>query len=179
MDGHFVPNLTFGPDVVQATRAVTKLPLDTHLMISEPMRYIERFARVGSDPISIHIEVCPDPRPVLDAIHKLNSRAGLALNPKTPFSAVEKYLADIDLLVVMSVEPGFTGQSFMPAMLEKVQQAASWRKQHSGKFLIEVDGGVNADNVKSIWDAGADVVVAGASVLRTPDYAAAIRTLRA
>ncbi len=178
MDGHFVPNLTFGPDVVQAVRKVTKLPLDTHLMISEPHRYLERFAQAGADPISVHIEACPDPRGVLAAIRGLNAKAGLALNPHTPLSDVEPFFADIDLLVVMSVQPGFTGQSFMPFVLEKVQRAAAWKKEHGAGFLVEVDGGVHTGNVKSVWDAGADVVVAGASVLRTPDYAVAMRALR-
>ena len=178
MDGHFVPNLTFGPDVVQAVRAVTRLPLDTHLMISEPLKYLERFAGAGADPISVHIEACPDPRDVLAAIRGLKARAGLALNPHTPLADVEPYLGEIDLLVVMSVQPGFTGQSFMPGVLDKVRGAALWRKQNGASFLVEVDGGVHAGNVKSVWDAGTDVVVAGASVLRTPDYAVAMRALR-
>jgi ribulose-phosphate 3-epimerase len=178
MDGHFVPNLTFGPDVVQAVRAATRLPLDTHLMISEPQQYLERFAQAGADPISVHIEACPDPRGVLGAIRGLKVKAGLALNPHTPFSAVEPYLGEIDMLLVMSVVPGFTGQSFMPFVLEKVEQATAWKRKHGNGFLVEVDGGVHAGNVKSVWDAGADVVVAGASVLRTPDYSAAVRALR-
>jgi ribulose-phosphate 3-epimerase len=178
MDGHFVPNITFGPDVVQAVRAVTRLPLDTHLMISEPRRYLERFVQAGADPISVHIEVCPDPRDVLAAIRGQRTRAGLVLNPHTPFSSVEPFLPALDLLLVMSVQPGFTGQAFMPFVLEKVEQAAAWRQKHGGAFQIEVDGGIHAGNVKSVWAAGADVVVAGASVMRKPDYAAAIRELK-
>jgi ribulose-phosphate 3-epimerase len=178
MDGHFVPNLTFGPDVVKAVRKVTKLPLDTHLMISEPGRYLERFALAGADLLSIHIEVCPDPSETLQAIRRLGVKAGLVLNPPTPFAAVEPYLSAIDLLLVMSVNPGFSGQSFIPTVLPKVEQAAAWRAQHDASFRIEMDGGIHSGTVKSAWNAGADVVVAGAAVMQKPDYAAAIRELK-
>ena len=178
MDGHFVPNLTFGPDVVKAMRNATTLLLDTHLMISEPDRYIERFASAGADLLSIHIEACPDPRQTLSAIRKLKVKAGLVLNPPTDFAAVEPFLSHVDLLLVMSVQPGFSGQTFIPAVLTKVEQAAAWRQSHGAKFLIEVDGGIHAGTVQSAWSAGADVVVAGAAVMQKPDYAAAIRELR-
>jgi ribulose-phosphate 3-epimerase len=178
MDGHFVPNITFGPDVLKAVRAATALPLDTHLMISEPLRYLEQFAEAGADLLTVHIETCPDPREVLSAIRGLHLKAGLALNPPTPFAAVEAYLPDIDLLLVMSVNPGFTGQTFMPAVLGKAEQAAAWRRQHGGSFQIEMDGGLHAGNVRLAWTAGVDVVVAGAAVMRKPDFAAAIRELK-
>lgn len=178
MDGHFVPNITFGPDVVKAVRAVTTIPLDTHLMISEPGRYIERFAQAGADLLSIHIEVCPRPEPLLKAIRDLNVKAGLVLNPPTAFAAVKPYLHHIDLLLVMSVQPGFSGQSFIPGVLSKVEEAAAWRHEHGAQFKIELDGGINAATVKSAWRAGADVVVAGAAVMQSSDYAAAIRELK-
>jgi len=178
MDGPFVPNITFGPDVVAAVHDASSLPLDTHLMISEPDEYLERFAKAGSSVLSIHIEARPDPRATLKAIRDLGVKAGLVLNPPTPFAAVEPYLGSIDLLLVMSVNPGFSGQSFIPDVLSKVQQARDWRAEHGAAFEIEMDGGINPDTVKSAWDAGTDVVVAGAAVMRQADYAAAIAKLK-
>ena len=178
MDGHFVPNITFGPDVVSAVRDASSLPLDTHLMISEPDDYIQRFAEAGSSVLSIHIETRPDPAQTLHAIRNLGVKAGLVLNPPTPFDAVEPYLGQIDLLLVMSVNPGFSGQSFMPEVLSKVEQARDWRQEQGADFTIEMDGGINPDTVKLAWEAGADVVVAGAAVMRQDDYAAAIARLK-
>jgi ribulose-phosphate 3-epimerase len=178
MDGHFVPNITFGPDVVSAVFDATSLPLDTHLMISEPDEYIQRFAKAGSSVLSIHIEARPDPLRTLMAIRDVGTKAGLVLNPPTPFEAVEPYLDSIDLLLVMSVNPGFSGQSFMPDVLSKVTRARDWRTTHGATFEIEMDGGINPDTVKLAWEAGADVVVAGAAVMGQDDYAAAIARLK-
>jgi ribulose-phosphate 3-epimerase len=179
MDGHFVPNITFGPDVVKALAAATKLPLDTHLMISEPAAYLKRFADAGATGLTVHIEVAPDPRALLSDIRSLGRKAGLALNPATPFEKVEPFLQHVDLLLVMSVVPGFSGQAFLPSALGKLQQARDYRARHHLHFQIEVDGGIHAGTVRSVWDAGADVAVAGAAVMQKPDYAAAIRELKA
>jgi ribulose-phosphate 3-epimerase len=178
MDGHFVPNLTFGPDLIGAVRSSSKLPLDTHLMISNPENYIERFAEAGADILTIHIEVCSDPRPMLRSIRQLGKKGGLTLNPPTEFALVEPYLGDIDLLLVMSVNPGFAGQKFIPDALTKLKRARTWRESHNASFLIEIDGGINGRTVHDAWAAGADVVVAGAAVLRQPDYKKAIAELR-
>jgi len=179
MDGHFVPNLTFGPDLVKAARACTGLPLDTHLMMSNPEDYIERFAAAGADILTVHIEALPDPRDVLQSIRKLGKKAGLSLNPPTDFGRVEPYLGDIDLLLVMSVNPGFSGQKFMPEVLPKLEAARAWRASHDADFELEIDGGINKDTVASAWSAGADVVVGGAAVLGTEDYKTAIARLKA
>lgn len=178
MDGHFVPNLTFGPDVVKATRAQSSLPLDTHLMMTNPGDYIERFADAGADTLTIHIEAHPNPTDVLESIRKLGRKAGLSLNPPTGFDKVEPFLGEIDLLLVMSVNPGFAGQKFMPEALPKLEAAREWREKHGAGFLLEIDGGINPETAPRAWAAGADVVVGGAAVLRQPDYAAAIRALR-
>ena len=178
MDGHFVPNITFGPDVVRATRKAVSVPLDTHLMISEPDQYLERFAEAGSDIISIHIEARPDPSATLRRIRELGTQAGLVINPPTPFGAVEPYLGEIDLLLVMSVHPGFAGQAFMPEVLGKLSQARDWREQHDARLLLEIDGGIGPDTAKAAWEAGADVVVAGSAVMRQPDYRKAIESIR-
>jgi ribulose-phosphate 3-epimerase len=178
MDGHFVPNITFGPDLVKAVRLASSLPLDTHLMISEPKRYIEAFAAAGADLLSVHIETAPDPREVLGAIRTHHKKAGLVLNPPTPFAAVEPYLGEIDLLLVMSVNPGFAGQKFMPDVLPKLEQAHAWRRQHGASFDIQIDGGISPETAPRAWAAGADCVVAGSAVMRQADYAAAIQALR-
>ena len=178
MDGHFVPNLTFGPDLIGAVRSSSKLPLDTHLMISNPENYIERFAEAGADILTVHIEVCSDPRPALRSIRQLGKKAGLTLNPPTEFAMVEPYLGEVDLLLVMSVNPGFAGQKFIPDALTKLKRARTWRESHNASFLIEIDGGINGRTVHDAWAAGADVVVAGAAVLRQPDYKKAIAELR-
>ena len=178
MDGHFVPNLTFGPDLVSAVRKSSSLPLDTHLMISHPENYIERFAGAGADVLTVHIETTPDPRPLLRSIRKLGKKAGLTLNPPTAFATVEPYLGEIDLLLVMSVNPGFAGQKFIPETLPKLERARTWREKQSASFMIEIDGGIDSKTVHDAWAAGADVVVAGAAVLRQPDYKKAIAELR-
>jgi len=176
MDGHFVPNLTYGPPIVAAVRSCTDLPLDVHLMISNPGDYLEEFREAGADSITVHIEAAPDPRPVLDRIRSLGAAAGLALNPPTPLSAVEPYLPSCDLLLVMSVMPGFGGQKFDPVALEKLR--AVHAKPAASHLLLEVDGGVNEHTIGKCAEAGATLFVVGSAILKQPDYRAAVERLR-
>jgi ribulose-phosphate 3-epimerase len=173
MDGHFVPNLTLGPPLIKSFRKSTKLPLDVHLMIDEPIQYIEDFRKAGSDWITIHVEATKQVEKTLDEIKKLGAKPGISLRPKTPLSAIEPFLGKVELVLIMSVEPGFGGQSFMPEMMDKVKKL---RSKFQG--LISVDGGVNRDTVAQVREAGADVIVAGTAVFGQKDRAAAIRELR-
>lgn len=179
MDAHFVPNLTFGPIVVRAVRALTRALLDVHLMIDEPARLLESFRSAGADGLTVHLEACADVAGTLAEVRASGARVGLALKPGTPFAAAEPYLASIDLLLVMTVEPGFGGQAFMADMLEKVAAARTWRESHQGRYRIEVDGGIAADTARACREAGADVFVAGHAVFRQPDPRAALAELRA
>lgn len=174
MDGRYVPNITIGPLIVKAARAATKLPLDVHLMIVEPERYVEAFADAGADNITVHVEASLHLHRTIQQIKQLGKTAGVSLNPHTPVSMVELVLEDVDRVLVMSVNPGFGGQSFIPSALVKVKDLA----QRKGSFDIEVDGGVNADTAPALLEAGADILVAGSYVFGSADYAAAIRTLR-
>ena len=173
MDGHFVPNLTIGPLVVSAVRKVTKLVLDVHLMIDAPSRYIEEFRKAGADWITIHVEAERDILKTLREIKKLGAKAGISLRPKTSLETILPYLSELDLVLVMSVEPGFGGQSFMPDMMEKVKVL---RPKFQG--LISVDGGIGAGNASQALEAGADVLVAGSAVFGKADRAKAIREFR-
>lgn len=173
MDGHFVPNLTIGPLVVSAVRKVTRLPLDVHLMIDQPVRYVRDFHKAGADWITIHVEAEKDVWKCLHEIKKQGAKAGLSLRPGTPVEAIVPYLADLDLVLVMSVEPGFGGQSFMPDQVAKVR---TLRPQFSK--LISVDGGIDPRNAPAVIAAGADVLVAGSAVFGKPDRAAVIREFR-
>ena len=173
MDGHFVPNLTIGPVVVKWIRKVTKLPLDVHLMIDDPIQYVEEFRKAGSDWITIHVEATQKVKETLEFIKKSGAKPGISLRPKTPLSAIEPYLKDVELVLIMSVEPGFGGQSFMPEMMDKVKNL---RKKFSG--LISVDGGVNNETVGVVRESGADVIVAGTAVFGQKDRGQAIRMLR-
>ena len=180
MDGHFVDNISFGPAVVATVRKHTQLPLDVHLMIEHPDHYVPRFLEAGANSITVHVEseAKHDVAKTLGSIHAAGCGVGLTLNPATPFSAVEPYLAMIDLLLVMTVHPGFGGQAFRPEMMEKVKRAKEWRDANGGKLHIEVDGGINAETAALSIANGANVLVAGTSIFRAKDYAAAIRTLR-
>ncbi len=178
MDGRFVPNLTFGPPVVAAVRRRTALPLDAHLMISEPERHLAAFARAGADAITIHVEAVPEPGAVLDAIGALGKRRGLSLNPGTPLEAVLPWLERVDLVLVMSVQPGAGGQSFQPAALDKLRALAARRAASGLEFAISIDGGVNAGTAPSCRDAGADILVAGSYLFGAADPAEAISSLR-
>ena len=178
MDGHFVPNLSLGVPVVESLRKATDLFLDTHLMITDPLRYIEPFAKAGADLLTFHLESNSDPNAVLDKIIQRGKRAGLAINPDTPFERVIPYLDRLDLLLVMTIFPGFGGQKLIPEKLTKVQQAVAYRAEKGLHYRIEVDGGVNADTAAMVAKAGAEILVAGSAVFGKADYAAAIATIR-
>jgi ribulose-phosphate 3-epimerase len=178
MDGHFVPNITIGPTVVEAIRRATSLPLDVHLMITEPRRYIGAFVAAGADWVSVHQEACPSLGDAIADIRRAGARASVAINPETPVAAVTSVLPDIDMLLVMSVHPGFGGQRFIADALTKLRAAAELRTRAGASCLLEVDGGITVDNVGAAVAAGADVIVAGTAIFRAPDYAAAIAALR-
>jgi len=179
MDGHFVPNLTIGPPVVAAIRKVTSLPLDVHLMITNPDRYLKAFAEAGVSGLSVHAEVCADLAATLDGIRRLDVKAAAALNPGTPLSALGDAVDQLDYLLVMSVEPGFSGQRFIPSSIEKVREARHLLAHRKPEADIEVDGGVGPDNAAKLVHAGATILVAGAAVFHAPDCLAAVRGLRA
>ncbi len=180
MDGHFVDNISFGPAVVATVRKHTQLPLDVHLMIEHPDHYAPRFVEAGANSITVHVEPESkhDVARTLRMIRDAGCRAGLTLNPATPFEAVESYLTSIDLLLVMTVHPGFGGQAFRPDMMEKVNRAHEWRLAQNAALDIEVDGGINAETAKLSIKNGANVLVAGTSIFRAPDYKKAIADLR-
>lgn len=174
MDGHFVPNLTYGPCIVEACRKTTDLPLDCHLMISEPDRYIDDFRKAGADSMTIHIEAVPEPRPVLERIRASGAMAGLALNPGTPLELITPVLDACDIVLVMSVQPGFGGQKFQTVALEKLRRL---RELVAPGVLLEVDGGVNHSTIKSCAEAGAQMFVVGSAIFETGDYTASVRQL--
>ncbi len=178
MDGRFVPNITIGPMVTGAVRRVTSLPIDAHLMIVEPERYVEDFVKAGADFVAVHAEACVHLNRTVQLIKDLGAKAGVALNPSTPLDALEWVLEELDLVVVMSVNPGFGGQRFIPNTLEKVRRLKQAIRERGLDTLIQVDGGVNAKTVESVSAAGADVFVAGSAVFGSSDYKATIETLR-
>ena len=179
MDGHFVPNITIGPMIVQAARRATKLPLDVHLMITNPELYIADFAKAGADYITVHVETAFHLNRLVQSIreHK-NVRASVSLNPATPLSSLDYVLADVDMVLIMSVNPGFGGQVFIPSALDKISKLRKRIDDLGLKTEIEVDGGVKPENAAEIIKAGADILVAGSAVFNTKDYAAAIRAIR-
>ena len=177
MDGNFVDNISFGPEFVNATRRNTTLPIDVHLMIRRPDHYLSRFSNAANN-ITVHVEVEHDVRATLASIRDAGCTAGLALNPATPFSEVEPFLDWLDLLLVMTVHPGFNGQPFRPEMMHKVHAAAAARESRKLDFRIQVDGGINAETAKISIDAGAELLVAGSFVFGQEDMAAAIEALR-
>ena len=178
MDGHFVDNISFGPAVVQAVHESNDIFLDVHLMISRPDHYLQRFINAGADLITVHVEADHDALSTLRAIRAAGCQAGLALNPATPMSAVESFLGEIDLLLCMTVVPGFGGQAFMEDVLSKIETAALWRAEKGLKYHIEVDGGIGLATAVKATKAGANVLVAGSSTFSAPDMAAAIAALR-
>ncbi len=175
MDGHFVPNLTYGLPIVEAVRRATELPIEAHLMISEPERYARQFVSAGADTITFHVEAAGDPLAVIDDVHEAGAAAGVALNPATPLSAVQPCLATADLILVMSVDPGFGGQEFEPVALEKLQQLSS--TPGGARAVLEVDGGVNPTTIGGCAEAGARLFVVGSAIFKTPDYAQSIASL--
>jgi ribulose-phosphate 3-epimerase len=179
MDGHFVPNLTIGPVVVEWLKPITKLPLDCHLMVSRPEDWIEAFAKAGASTITVHAEATPHLNRLLNRIRELGCKAGVSLNPATPLGQIEEVLELVDLVLVMSVNPGFGGQEFIESTLSKVERLVEVRGQSKDRnFLIEIDGGVKASNIGRMRQAGVDVFVAGSSVFGAKDRAQAIRQLR-
>ena len=179
MDGHFVPNITMGPGLVGALRKATSLPFDVHLMIKNPDIYIEAFANAGADYITVHVEAAKHLHRTIELIKKTGRKAGVSLNPATPLVSIEEILPDIDLLLIMSVNPGFGGQKFIESSLAKIRRASDMIARLPKKPLLEVDGGVNLQNIASIAQAGADVLVAGAAVFGAGDYTQTIGALKA
>jgi ribulose-phosphate 3-epimerase len=178
MDGHFVPNLTIGPDVVRAIRRWTSLPLNVHLMIENPERFFRSFSQAGADSIVFHVEAAADVSRAIKALRQLERGCGLSLNPETPVEEVFDYLEDIDVLLVMSVHPGFGGQEFIPESLERIKRAREEARTRNPRLDIEVDGGINEETARMVVAAGANVLVAGTALFRSEDMAEAIRRLR-
>jgi len=178
MDGHFVDNISFGPAVVAAVHATNDIFLDVHLMISRPDHYLDRFLEAGSDLLTVHVEAEHDIPETLKRTRAAGCQAGLAINPATPLSEAEPYLDQIDLLLVMTVVPGFGGQSFMAETMSKVTAAAAWREKHGLGYHIEVDGGIDPTTAITAAAAGANALVAGSSTFKAPDMAAAIKSIR-
>lgn len=179
MDGHFVPNITIGPPVVKSLRRVTDLPLDCHLMISDPDRYLEDFARAGATFITVHVEAAVHLHRTIQQIRELGCRPGVALNPATPLSAIEEILPDVDMVLLMSVEPGFGGQSFIPSLFrraERIREMLTRIERHD--CLVEADGGIKLDNIREVYESGVSVVVSGSGIFGTPDPVATLREMR-
>jgi ribulose-phosphate 3-epimerase len=178
MDGHFVPNISIGPLVVQGLKKLTSLPLDVHLMIEHPERYIEVFSRAGSDWITVHAEVCPHLKRILKKIRELKVRPGIVLKPATSLKILYPVLDEIDLVLIMSVNPGFGGQAFIPSTLKKILRLRKIVDQNRYPLEIEVDGGVKVQNIREVSMAGADIFVVGTGIFKTEDYQETIRKLR-
>ncbi len=166
MDGHFVPNLTIGPSVIKALRNYSTLPFDVHLMISPVHKYIKDYAESGADIITIHPEATDDLKLSVNLIKKLNKKVGLSLNPDTPIDKIKKFLSSIDLVLIMSVYPGFGGQKFIPNVIDKIKELKNIKKKQNMKFDIEVDGGINFDNSKLLIEAGANILVSGTTIFK-------------
>ncbi len=178
MDGRFVPNLTFGAKVIETVRRLTSLPIDVHLMVVEPERYFEDFTEAGATGLTIHPEVSPHLHRQLTRIRELGCAAGAAINPSTPLAAVSEVVAELDLLLVMSVNPGFGGQQFIPASVDKVRRARAMLDAAGSEAWLQVDGGISRETVADVWQAGADAFVAGQSIFAAADPVAEIEALR-
>ena len=178
MDGHFVPNITIGPLVVEAVRKVTELPLDVHLMIEDADKYIKDFAQAGADILTVHVEACPHLHRTIYHIKEQNVRAGVVLNPSTPLSSLEEVLHEIDMVLLMSVNPGFGGQTFISSLLDKTMNLKEIMGQYEHEFDLEVDGGIKVENAGEIKEVGANVLVAGSAIFNSKDYKKAIQQLR-
>lgn len=178
MDGCFVPNLTFGAKVIETLRSLTSLPLDVHLMVVEPEKYFDAFAKAGASGLTIHAEAAPHLHRQLTRIRELGCRAGVALNPATPLDAVSEIVPEIDLLLIMSVNPGFGGQRFIPYSVDKIRRARLMLDEAQSDAVLEVDGGVNRDTIHEVWSAGADTFVAGNAIFSAKDPRAEIGALR-
>ncbi|HVK83124.1 MAG TPA: ribulose-phosphate 3-epimerase [Kofleriaceae bacterium] len=178
MDGHFVPNLTIGPVVIDAVKRATALPLDVHLMIEDAERWVGAYAKAGADIIGVHVEAAPHLHRTIGQIRELGKRACVVLNPATPLTSIEYVLGDVQQVLIMSVNPGFGGQSFIPSQLDKIRALRRMILDRGLSIDIEVDGGIKVDNVAAVVDAGANVIVSGSGVFGTKDYAATIAELR-
>ncbi|MEH7546222.1 ribulose-phosphate 3-epimerase [Neobacillus vireti] len=178
MDGHFVPNITIGPLIVEAVRPVTKLPLDVHLMIENPDHYIEAFAKAGANFITVHVESCRHLHRTIQNIKSFGVKAGVVLNPATPVDSIQHIIGDIDMVLLMSVNPGFGGQTFIPEVLPKIRKVKEMAEQKGLSVEIEIDGGVNPETARQCIEAGATVLVAGSAVYNQKDYKQAISQLR-
>lgn len=174
MDGQFVPNITFGPFIVESINNITELPLDVHLMIKNPDNFIEDFVKAGADYISVHFEEVVHLNRTITQIKEYGIKAGVVINPSTPVSFLKNIIEFVDFVLIMSVNPGFGGQKFIPSSLNKIQELAELRKKLNLNFLIEVDGGINTDNVRSVINAGADIIVAGASIFNSDNITASV-----
>ena len=178
MDGHFVPNLTIGPVVVEWVRKVTTIPVDVHLMITDPDKYAPEFIKAGADWISIHPDTCANPNVTLKKIRELGAKTSVAVNPDVPLSKVASCFEDIDMVLMMTVFPGFGGQAFIPDVLPKISEMRKLIDQHRLPILIEVDGGIKTDNIARVVQAGGEVIVSGSGIFKTPNYADTVRQMR-
>jgi ribulose-phosphate 3-epimerase len=178
MDGHFVPNITFGPMIVEAVNRCTELPLDVHLMIENPDSYVESFVQSGADYITVSFEACRHLHRTIDLIKSFKVKAGCALNPGTPFPVINSVLEELDLLLLMTVNPGFGGQKFISSVLPKIKQAKQFIRENKLKTKIEVDGGINPETAQLVKKAGANILVAGAAIFKKRDYCRVVRALR-
>lgn len=178
MDGHFVPNITFGPMVIKAIRSVTKLPLDAHLMIDNPDRYLENFKLAGVDRLTVHVETCPHLHRTIQHIKKLGMQPGVTLNPSTPASSLKEIIPFVDLVLVMTVNPGFGGQKFIRSMIKKIKEISGMINAHNSSIYLEVDGGVDESNASELVAAGANVLVAGYSIFSKNNIPRSIRNLK-
>ena len=178
MDGHFVPNLSIGIPVMESVRKITKLPLDAHLMISEPERYVEAFVKAGADSISVHCEVCPDIPAMAKKIRGLGARASIGINPETDAERVLPFAEHLDMILVMSVHPGFGGQAFIPSALDKLRQIRRELRRRGLNIDVEIDGGVKLDNIADVKAAGANVFVSGSGIFGKPDYGKIMNEMR-
>ncbi len=178
MDGHFVPNITIGPVVVEWLRKVTTIPIDVHLMITDPDKYAPEFIKAGADWISIHPDTCVNPNTTLKKIHELGAKTSIAVNPDVPLSQVEDCFADIDMVLMMTVFPGFGGQAFIADVLAKITEARNLIAERKLPILIEVDGGIKTDNIARVVKAGGEVIVSGSGIFKTPNYSDTIRQMR-
>lgn len=178
MDGHFVPNITVGPFIVEAVRRCTKLPLDVHLMISNPDEYIRPFCDAEIEYLSVHVEICTHLERTLQAVRALGVHPAVVLNPATPLSLLDEILPEVDMVLLMSVNPGFGGQSFIPWVLGKIARLKEMISARGAKALVEVDGGIKPANAAQVREAGADILVAGSGIFESGDYAEAIRLIR-
>jgi ribulose-phosphate 3-epimerase len=179
MDGHFVPNITIGPPVVKSLKRIAKVPLDVHLMITDPAKYVEAFAEAGADMLSVHVEVLPHLHRTIAFIKSFGLKAGVVLNPSTPPVAIEEVLGDVDFVLVMSVNPGFGGQKFIPRSVQKIITIRGMLDRSGNENTpIEIDGGVDLSNIATIVDAGAEIIVAGSAIFTAPDPTAATTALK-